>query len=79
MDLSHPGVYWQSDNFILGSKLEHQVYWTGDCCTPSLDVNVRDILGGQTKCSGGEPGKQEITGLIIAIGVTSGLWSYLQL
>ena len=33
---SSSSSHWVTDNFILGSRLEHSLHWTGDCCTHNL-------------------------------------------
>ena len=40
MELSPHSGTWRRDNFVLGSSLEHQLYWTGDCCTHALTAQV---------------------------------------
>ena len=47
-----PG-YWITDNFILGTGLAHQLYWTGDCCTRDLGLQVRDARGEVGVCGAG--------------------------
>ena len=49
---SDPG-YWVTDNFILGTGLGHQLYWTGDCCTRDLGLMVTDIRGEVGVCGAG--------------------------
>ena len=41
------------DNFVLGSRLEHQLVWTGDCCTHAVTLQVEDIRGQQGHCGAG--------------------------
>ena len=74
VNLSSQGRFWKRDNFILGSRLEHQLYWGANCCTSELRITVEDIIGGLVRCRVGlgEQG-QGNTGLLVAIGVTSGL------
>ena len=45
--------YWITDNFIIGTHLDHSVYWTGDCCTHTLRLHVTDTRGHVTTCSAG--------------------------
>ena len=49
---SAPG-YWITDNFILGTGLGHQLYWTGDCCTRDLGLMVTDIRREVGVCGAG--------------------------
>ena len=32
--------HWTRDNFVLASRLEHQLVWTGDCCTHAVSLQV---------------------------------------
>ena len=71
---SNQGNFWQQDNFILGSRLEHQIYWGADCCTTSMEVTVADTEGRTVVCEAGLVERNyENTGLIVAIGVIGGL------
>jgi hypothetical protein len=71
---SNQGNFWQQDNFILGSRLEHNVYWWADCCTSSMQVTVADTEGRTVVCEAGLVERNdENTGLIVAIGVIGGL------
>ena len=41
------------DNFIIGTQLTHELYWTGDCCTHHLTLHVSDGRGVQGVCHAG--------------------------
>ena len=51
--LSPASGHWTRDNFVLGSRLEHQLVWTGDCCTHSVTLQVEDIRGHSGHCGAG--------------------------
>ena len=51
--LSPATGHWTRDNFMLGSQLEHQLVWTGDCCTHSVTLQVEDIRGHSGHCEAG--------------------------
>ena len=51
--LSPESGHWTRDNFVLGSQLEHQLVWTGDCCTHSVTLQVKDIRGQEGHCGAG--------------------------
>ena len=52
---SHPGHYLV-DNFIIGTQLEHELYWTGDCCTHHLGLVLTDTSGHHAQCQAGLSG-----------------------
>ena len=45
--------HWTRDNFVLASRLEHQLVWTGDCCTHAVSLQVEDIRGHTGNCRAG--------------------------
>ena len=49
---SHTGHYIL-DNFIIGTQLTHELYWTGDCCTHHLAMHVTETRGVQGVCHAG--------------------------
>ena len=51
--LSPAGGHWTRDNFVLGSRLEHQLVWTGDCCSHAVTLQVEDIRGLTGQCGAG--------------------------
>ena len=74
LSFTNQGNFWQQENFIVGSRLEHQMYWGADCCTSSVQVTVEDMQGEMVVCEAGMVLRsEENTMLIVAIGITSGL------
>ena len=71
---SAPG-YWITDNYIIGTGLGHQLYWTGDCCTRDLGLMVTDIRGEVGECGAGagvrdaEQRSRMMMGVIVTIAV----------
>ena len=61
MASTHPsGGRWSRDNFILGSRLQQSLYWSGSCCH-LLKLEVTDVAGLKTECGlGGQTSSRNL-------------------
>lgn len=76
-------------NFVIGSRLSAEYFFSGTCCTDTFTLNVYDLAGNEAVCSvgknkagssqgadgGGSGGgnSSSASGLTIAIGVCVGI------
>ena len=69
---------WIRENFVLGTRLEHRLDWSGDCCTHAISFQVRNTRGNTVVCRAGiqqigpveETSRSLMISVIIVITIT---------